>query len=74
MPFEELVDITEEIERLKGEKKKLESEVLRGEKMLSNQGFISKAPAQKIEEEKAKLANYKEMLASVVERLEKLEK
>ena len=74
MPFEELVDIAEEIERLKGEKKKLEAEVLRGEKMLSNQGFISKAPAQKIEEEKAKLANYKEMLASVVERLEKLEK
>ena len=73
IPFDELVDIAEEIERLKGEKKKLESEVLRGEKMLSNQGFISKAPAQKIEEEKAKLANYKEMLSSVVERLEKLE-
>ena len=36
-------------------------------------GFISKAPAQKIEEEKAKLANYKEMLASVVERLNKLD-
>ncbi len=74
IPFDELVDIAEEIERLKGEKKKLEAEVLRGEKMLSNQGFISKAPAQKIEEEKAKLANYKEMLASVVDRLEKLEK
>ena len=74
IPFDELVDIAEEIERLKGEKKKLEAEVLRGEKMLSNQGFISKAPAQKIEEEKAKLDNYKEMLASVVDRLEKLEK
>ena len=73
IPFEELVDIAEEIERLKGEKKKLEAEVLRGEKMLSNQGFISKAPAQKIEEEKAKLSNYKEMLLSVTERLEKLE-
>ena len=74
IPFEELVDIAEEIERLKGEKKKLEAEVLRGEKMLSNQGFISKAPAQKIEEEKAKLSNYKDMLASVIERLEKLDK
>ena len=74
IPFEELVDIAEEIERLKGEKNKLEAEVLRGEKMLSNQGFISKAPAQKIEEEKAKLGNYKDMLASVIERLEKLEK
>ena len=33
-----------EIERLTNEKKKLEAEVTRGEKMLSNQGFISKAP------------------------------
>ena len=72
IPFEELVDIKEEIERLEGEKKKLEAEVLRGEKMLSNPGFVSKAPEAKVNEEKAKLANYKEQLAAVIERLEKL--
>ena len=72
MPFEELVDITEEIERLKGEKKKLEAEVLRGEKMLSNPGFINKAPEAKVNEEKAKLENYKQMLSVVEERLKGL--
>ena len=72
MPSEDLVDIKEEIERLEGEKKKLEAEVLRGEKMLSNQGFISKAPEAKVNEEKEKLANYKEKLEAVIERLAKL--
>ena len=72
IPFEDLVNIEEEIQRLEGEKKKLEGEVARGEKMLSNQGFISKAPQAKIDEEKAKLENYKNMLSAVEERLEKI--
>ena len=50
-------------------KTKLEAEVTRGEKMLSNPGFVNKAPEAKINEEKAKLENYKQMLATVVERL-----
>ncbi len=69
IPFEELVDIKEEIERLEGEKKRLEAEVLRGEKMLSNPGFINKAPEKKVNEEKEKLENYKNMLKNVEERL-----
>ena len=72
IPFEELVDIEEEKKRLEGEKKRLESEVQRGEKMLSNPGFINKAPEAKINEEKGKLANYKELLASVIEKLNKM--
>ena len=72
IPFEDLVNIEEEINRLEGEKKKLEAEVARGEKMLSNQGFISKAPQAKIDEEKSKLENYKNMLQAVEERLTKL--
>ena len=72
IPFEELVDIEEEKKRLEGEKKRLESEVQRGEKMLSNPGFINKAPEAKINEEKEKFANYKELLASVIEKLNKM--
>ncbi len=72
IPFEELVDIEEEKKRLESEKKRLESEVQRGEKMLSNPGFINKAPEAKINEEKEKLANYKELLASVIEKLNKM--
>ena len=69
MPFEDLVDIKEEIERLEKEKTRLEAEVTRGEKMLSNPGFVNKAPEAKINEEKEKLANYKKMLETVQERL-----
>ncbi len=72
IPFEELVDIEEEIKRLEGEKTKLEAEVLRGEKMLSNPGFVNKAPEKKVNEEKAKLENYKQMLINVEERLNSL--
>ena len=72
MPFEELVDIEEEKERLQKEKTKLESEVARSTKMLSNEGFISKAPQAKIDEEKAKLEKYKEMLEGTIERLKNL--
>ena len=37
--------------------------------MLSNPGFVNKAPEAKINEEKAKLAKYQEMLKSIEERL-----
>lgn len=70
IPFEDLVDIEAERERLLKEKEKLQAEVLRAEKMLSNQGFINKAPESKIQEEKDKLDKYKEMLKNTVERLE----
>ena len=72
IPFEGLVDIEEEKNRLEQEKTKLEAEVLRCEKMLSNPGFINKAPASKIDEEKSKLEKYKEMLKNTKERLETL--
>ena len=72
IPFEELVDLEAEKQRLQGEREKLLSEVARGEKMLSNPGFVNKAPEAKINEEKAKLAKYKEMLEKVEERLKSL--
>ena len=72
LPFEELVDLEEERKRLETEKTKLEAEVLRGEKMLSNPGFVNKAPEKKVNEEKEKLANYKKMLENVNERLKTL--
>ena len=69
IPFEDLVDIEAEKERLENEKNKLIKEVERGEKMLSNPGFINKAPESKIQEEKEKLEKYKDLLKNVEERL-----
>ena len=55
IPFEDLVDIEAEKERLEKEKERLEKEVLRGEKMLSNPGFINKAPESKVKEYNRKI-------------------
>ena len=60
----ELVDLEEEKQRKAEEKKKIEAEIERASKMLANPGFVNKAPAAKIEEERAKLEKYKEMLKS----------
>ena len=69
IPQEGLIDKEEETKRLEEEKKRLEAEVLRCEKMLSNPGFVNKAPKAKVEEEQEKLKNYKEMLDKVIEKL-----
>ena len=73
VPLDELVDMKAEIERLEKEKKRLEDEVMRVEKKLSNQGFVAKAPANVVEEERAKGEQYKEMLETVNARLEALQ-
>ncbi len=72
MPLEELIDKEKEIERLKKEEKKLVGELKRANGMLSNEKFMSKALAKKIEEEKAKLEKYEKMMAQVKERLAQL--
>ena len=72
MPFSELVNVEEEKQRLENEKAKLESEVERSNKILSNQGFLAKAPKEKIEEEKNKLNKYSKMLEETIDRLKKL--
>ena len=69
MPLEGLIDKEEEKMRLEEEKTRLEGEVLRCEKMLSNPGFVNKAPKAKVEEEQEKLKNYKEMLEKLLEKL-----
>ena len=74
IPFADLVDIEKEIERLTKEEAKLEKELARSKGMLSNEKFISKAPQKKIDEEKAKLEKYEQMMAQVKERLSQLKK
>ena len=74
IPFEDIVDIEEEKERLKNEIKRLQAEVERGTKMLSNPGFVNKAPEAKVNEEKEKLAKYQEMLETTTLRLKELSK
>lgn len=72
IPLEELVDIEKEIERLEKEKANLLKELERVDSKLCNEGFMAKAPAKVVEEEKAKKAKYGEMYAKVTERLKTL--
>lgn len=67
-----LVDMSQEIAKQEKEKARLESEIARGEKMLSNPNFVSKAPAAKINQEKEKLANYRQQYETVCARLQEL--
>ncbi|MBQ6993929.1 MAG: valine--tRNA ligase [Lachnospiraceae bacterium] len=73
IPFAELVDIKQEIERLEKESKRLDGELARVNGMLSNEKFISKAPEAKIAEEREKLAKYTQMKQQIVERLAQLQ-
>ena len=74
IPFAELVDVDKEIERLKKEEGRLQGEIKRCNGMLNNEKFTSKAPQAKIDEEKAKLVKYTQMLEQVTERLATLSK
>ena len=74
MPFAELVDIEKETERLKKEEERLTKELARVNGMLANEKFVSKAPQAKIDEERAKLQKYTEMMEQVKTRLAQLGK
>ena len=74
VPLDDLLDYKAEFERLTKEKAKLEGEVQRVVKMLANPGFVNKAPAAKIEQEKEKQAKYEDMLEKVIARLALVEK
>ena len=72
IPFSDLVDLSAEIERLTKEQKKLEGELKRSQSMLSNEKFLSKAPAEKIAEEKEKQQKYQQTYDQITERLAQL--
>ena len=72
LPADELIEKDKELQRLSKEKTRLEGEIKRAEGKLSNKGFVDKAPAKLVEEEKQKCEKYKEMLKSVLESIDAL--
>ena len=74
IPSSELSNPEEEIKKLEAEIDRLKSEIARSTGILSNQGFIAKAPAAKIENEKQKLEAYQKQYAVIEERLNVLKK
>ena len=72
--MEELIDLEAETARLRKEEQRLSKELERSRGMLSNEKFLAKAPASKIEEEKRKQDDYLVQMEGVRAQLEQLEK
>ena len=51
--------------RLEARREELRAEVERAERKLGNEGFVAKAPAEVVEEERAKLERYRTELAEL---------
>ena len=73
LPLEDLVDFEKEKERLSKERQRLSKELSRSRGMLANEKFLNKAPQQKVQEEREKLAKYQQMMAQVEERLAQMQ-
>ena len=73
MPLGELVDVEKELKRLEKDKKSLEGEIARASGKLSNPGFLSKAPANLVEQEKTKLETNKQLLEKLAARIQEME-
>ncbi|HAB93603.1 MAG TPA: valine--tRNA ligase, partial [Lachnospiraceae bacterium] len=74
LPLADLMDVKAEIARLEKEEKRLQTELKRSAGMLSNEKFLAKAPASKIEAEREKQKAYEEQMRGVLEELENLRK
>ncbi len=72
IPLGDLVDFEKEVARLQKEQENLQKEIARAAGKLNNQGFIAKAPAALVEQEKAKLALNQQKLEQVTARMEEL--
>ena len=72
LPLGELIDVQKEMARLQKEQKNLEAEIARCSGKLQNQGFLAKAPAKVVQEEREKLEKYTQMLERVNARMDSL--
>ena len=72
LPLAGLINIEEEIKRLEKELEKWTSEVKRVQGKLSNERFVSNAPEEVVEAERAKEKDYLEKQTAVKERIESL--
>lgn len=72
VPLADIVDLDEELAKMEKEAKRLEGEVMRASKKLSNEGFVKNAPEAVIAKEKEKQADYESQLEAVKARMQEL--
>lgn len=74
IPNGDMINPEKELERLNSELEKTNSEIARAEKMLSNPGFVARAPEALVEAEKAKIVKYTEIKQNLEAAIKKLTK
>ena len=72
VPLEGLIDFGQERERLSREREKSEREKERLQAQLANPDFVERAPVQKVEEAKLRVADLARHTAVLSDRLERL--
>lgn len=73
LPLGDLVDVEKELKRLEKDKKALENDIARSESKLKNPGFLGKAPASLVEQEKGKLEANGLLLEKLAGRIAEME-
>ena len=74
MPMKELVDFSAELERLNNDLKKAVADKEFFEKKLNNQGFVAKAPAAVVEQQRTQLAKVLDKIAMIESSIADIEK
>ncbi|MEX2453768.1 MAG: valine--tRNA ligase [Rhodospirillaceae bacterium] len=72
LPIGQVVDVSKEMDRLRREMQKVDGEIGRIEKKLANEGFMSKAPAEIVEEQRERAAEYRQSRDKLSEALDRL--
>ena len=72
IPLGDLVDAEKEIARLNKELESTQRDIARAEGKLGNPGFLAKAPAQLVEQERARLEVTRDKAAKLAARIEDL--
>ena len=73
IPLGELVDVEKELARLAKDLKNVEGEIARANGKLNNQGFVAKAPANLIQQEREKLVTNTQLLEKLKARIAEME-
>jgi valyl-tRNA synthetase len=66
------IDVEAERARLTKEATRLEGEIVKAEAKLGNESFVARAPAAVVEQERARVAGFKETVARLREQLARL--
>jgi valyl-tRNA synthetase len=73
IPLEGLIDFEQERQRLRRDQEKLQAEATKLKTQLSNPNFVERAPAEKVNELRARIADIEQRISQLQQTLENLQ-